>query len=129
MRPVDGVSFSLDRGETLALVGESGCGKSLTALAILRLLPSAGSLAPDSIIRFDGVSIPTLDPESMRRLRGRRIAVVFQDPMTSLNPGFTAGDQIAEGIQAHFDISRAEAWRRAVALLAEVGLPDPEAGG
>ena len=127
VRPVDGVSFSLDRGETLALVGESGCGKSLTALAILRLLPPTGVLAHDSIIRFDGVSIPTLDPESMRRLRGRRIAVVFQDPMTSLNPVFTAGDQIAEGIQAHFDVPRAEAWRRAVALLTEVGIPDPEA--
>ena len=127
VRPVDGVSFSLERGETLALVGESGCGKSLTALAILRLLPPAGLLAHDSIIRFDGVSIPTLDPESMRRLRGRRIAVVFQDPMTSLNPVFTAGDQIAEGIRAHFDVPRAEAWRRAVALLAEVGIPDPEA--
>jgi oligopeptide/dipeptide ABC transporter ATP-binding protein len=127
VRPVDGVSFTLDRGETLALVGESGCGKSLTALALLRLLPPSATLDLDSIIRFDGISIPTLDPESLRRLRGRRIAVVFQDPMTSLNPVFTAGDQIAEGIHAHFDVPRAEAWRRAVALLAEVGIPDPEA--
>lgn len=127
VRPVDGITFSLDRGETLALVGESGCGKSLTALALLRLLPASGQLVDGSVIRFDGVSIPALDPESLRRLRGRRIAVIFQDPMTSLNPVFTAGDQIAEGIQAHFDVPRAEAWRRAVALLTEVGIPDPEA--
>jgi oligopeptide/dipeptide ABC transporter ATP-binding protein len=127
VRPVDGISFSLDRGETLALVGESGCGKSLTSLALLRLLPPPGMIAAESSIRFDGSSVAALDAEALRRLRGRRIGIVFQDPMTSLNPVFTCGDQIAEGIRAHADLSKAEAWRRAVALLTEVGIADPEA--
>ncbi|MEO8030758.1 MAG: ABC transporter ATP-binding protein [Gemmatimonadota bacterium] len=126
VRPVDGISFQLARGECLALVGESGCGKSLTSLALLRLLPQAGSLTAESVIRFDGASVPALGPEQLRQLRGRRIGIVFQDPMTSLNPVFTCGDQIAEGIRAHADVSKAEAWKRAVALLTEVGIADPE---
>jgi peptide/nickel transport system ATP-binding protein len=125
--PVDGVSFSLDRGETLALVGESGCGKSLTSLALLRLVPEPGRIEDGSAIRLADTDVLALQGEPLRRIRGRRIGMIFQDPMTSLNPVFTAGDQIAEGVRAHFDVSRAEARRRALKLLQEVGIPDPAA--
>jgi peptide/nickel transport system ATP-binding protein len=123
--PVDGVSFTLDRGQTLALVGESGCGKSLTSLALLRLIPSPGRVENSSTIRLGDTDVLALQGEALRRIRGRRIGMVFQDPMTSLNPVFTVGDQIAEGVRAHFDVSRAEARRRALRLLQEVGIPDP----
>ena len=125
--PVDGVSFSLDRGKTLALVGESGCGKSLTSLALLRLVPAPGRIEDGSVIRLADTDVLSLEGESLRRIRGRRIGMIFQDPMTSLNPVFTVGDQIAEGVRAHFDVSRAEARRRALKLLHEVGIPDPAA--
>jgi len=125
--PVDGVSFSLDRGETLALVGESGCGKSLTSLALLRLVPEPGRIEDGSAIRLADTDVLALQGEPLRRIRGRRIGMIFQDPMTSLNPVLTAGDQIAEGVRAHFDVSRAEARRRALKLLQEVGIPDPAA--
>jgi oligopeptide/dipeptide ABC transporter ATP-binding protein len=125
--PVDGVSFSLDRGKTLALVGESGCGKSLTSLALLRLVPAPGRIEDGSAIRLADTDVLALQGEPLRRIRGRRIGMIFQDPMTSLNPVFTVGDQIAEGVRAHFDVSRAEARRRALKLLQEVGIPDPAA--
>jgi oligopeptide/dipeptide ABC transporter ATP-binding protein len=125
--PVDGVSFSLDRGKTLALVGESGCGKSLTSLALLRLVPAPGRIEDGSAIRLTDTDVLALQGEPLRRIRGRRIGMIFQDPMTSLNPVFTVGDQIAEGVRAHFDVSRAEARRRALKLLQEVGIPDPAA--
>jgi peptide/nickel transport system ATP-binding protein len=125
--PVDGVSFTLDRGRTLALVGESGCGKSLTSLALLRLIPSPGRIEDGSTIRLGDTDVLSLRGEALRKIRGRRIGMVFQDPMTSLNPVFTVGDQIAEGVRAHFDVSRAEARRRALRLLQEVGIPDPAA--
>jgi oligopeptide/dipeptide ABC transporter ATP-binding protein len=125
--PVDGVSFSLDRGETLALVGESGCGKSLTSLALLRLVPPPGRVEEGSTIRLGDTDVLALRGEALRRIRGRRIGMVFQDPMTSLNPVFTVGDQIAEGVRAHFPVSRGEARRRALELLREVGIPDPTA--
>jgi oligopeptide/dipeptide ABC transporter ATP-binding protein len=124
-RAVDGISFTLDQGKTLALVGESGCGKSLTALSLLRLVPPPGMIEAGSVIRLDGKELLALDAESLRRIRGKRIGMVFQDPMTSLNPVFTVGDQISEGIRAHEKVSRREAWERAVALLQEVGIPDP----
>ena len=126
--PVDGVSFTLDRGETLALVGESGCGKSLTSLALLRLVPSPGRIEPGSTIRLGDTDVLALEGEALRRIRGRRIGMIFQDPMTSLNPVFTVGDQIAEGVRAHF--RRLPRPRRAIArctLLQEVGIPDPAA--
>ena len=123
--PVDGVSFTLDRGETLALVGESGCGKSLTSLALLKLIPTPGRI-DEGAIRLGDTDVLHLEGEALRRIRGRRIGMIFQDPMTSLNPVFTAGDQIAEGIRAHFPVSRSEARRRALALLEEVGIPDPK---
>ncbi|MFL5447500.1 MAG: ABC transporter ATP-binding protein [Gemmatimonadales bacterium] len=123
--PVDGVSFWLDRGETLALVGESGCGKSLTSLALLQLVPNPGQIEPGSVIRLGDTDVLALRGEALRRIRGRRIGMIFQDPMTSLNPVFRVGDQIVEGILAHFKISRAEARDRALKLLQEVGIPDP----
>ena len=122
---VDGVSFSLDRGETLALVGESGCGKSLTSLALLKLVPPPGRIDDGSAIRLGGTDVLALEGEALRRISGRRIGMIFQDPMNSLNPVFTVGDQIAEGIRAHFKVSRAEARDRSLRLLQEVGIPDP----
>jgi peptide/nickel transport system ATP-binding protein len=123
--PVDGVSFWLDRGETLALVGESGCGKSLTSLALLQLVPSPGHIERGSVIRLGNTDVLALQGEALRRIRGRRIGMIFQDPMTSLNPVFTVEDQIVEGIRAHFKVSRAEGRKRALQLLQEVGIPDP----
>jgi peptide/nickel transport system ATP-binding protein len=127
MYPVDGVSFSLNRGETLALVGESGCGKSLTSLALLQLVPSPGRIEEGSVVRLGDTDVLRLNGEALRQIRGRRIGMIFQDPMTSLNPVFTVGDQIMEGILAHFKLRRAEARSRALRLLQEVGIPDPEA--
>lgn len=123
--PVDGVSFQLDRGETLALVGESGCGKSLTSLALLQLVPAPGRIESGSTIRLGDTDVLALRGEALRRIRGRRIGMIFQDPMTSLNPVFTVGDQIVEGILAHFKMPRANARDRALQLLQEVGIPDP----
>jgi oligopeptide/dipeptide ABC transporter ATP-binding protein len=122
--PVDGVSFSLERGEMLALVGESGCGKSLTSLALLQLIPPPGRIESGSVIRLGDSDVLALKGEALRRIRGRRIGMIFQDPMTSLNPVFTVGAQIVEGIHAHFKVSSAEARQRALQLLQEVGIPD-----
>jgi peptide/nickel transport system ATP-binding protein len=123
--PVDGVSFWLQRGETLALVGESGCGKSLSSLALLQLVPAPGRIESGSVIRLGNTDVLGLKGEALRQIRGRRIGMIFQDPMTSLNPVFTVGDQIMEGILAHFKIPRAQARERALELLREVGIPDP----
>jgi peptide/nickel transport system ATP-binding protein len=125
--PVDGVSFSLERGHTMALVGESGSGKSLTSLALLQLVPSPGRVEPGSTIRLGDTDVLTLKGEALRRIRGRRVGMIFQDPMTSLNPVFTVGDQIMEGILAHFKMPRKTARNRALELLQEVGIPDPAA--
>jgi peptide/nickel transport system ATP-binding protein len=122
---VDGVSFSLDQGETLALVGESGCGKSLTSLSLLRLVPAPGRIEPGSRIRLGDTDVLSLKGDALREIRGRRIGMIFQDPMTSLDPVFRVGDQIAEGILAHFPVSKREARERALALLRDVGIPDP----
>ncbi|MGN6391770.1 MAG: ABC transporter ATP-binding protein [Gemmatimonadales bacterium] len=127
VHPVDGVSFTLERGETLALVGESGSGKSLTSLALLRLVPPPGQIDPESRIRLGDTDVLALRGEGLRRIRGKRIGMIFQDPMTSLNPVFTVGDQIAEGVRAHLPVSKAEARARALALLQEVGIPDAAA--
>ena len=126
-RAVDGVSFTIAAGETVCLVGESGCGKSMTALALLRLVPRPGRIEADSTIDFAGESILTLADEPLRSIRGRRMAMIFQEPMTALNPVLTVGDQIAEVVRVHTPASKANAWQRAVSMLAQVGIADPAA--
>jgi oligopeptide/dipeptide ABC transporter ATP-binding protein len=121
---VDGVSFELRRGELLALVGESGCGKSLTSLALLRLLPGAARIEAGSSLTLDGMDLLALDARALRAVRGRRIAMVFQDPMTSLNPVLTVGAQVAETIRAHEAVSVRAARDRSRQLLADVGIGD-----
>ncbi|MBA2627417.1 MAG: ABC transporter ATP-binding protein [Gemmatimonadales bacterium] len=121
---VDGVSFDLVRGQTLALVGESGCGKSVTALAMVRLVPPPGRIEGGSAIRLRDRDVLAMNEREVRGIRGRVCGFVFQDPMTSLNPVFTVGDQIAEGMLAHFDISKRDAMGRAEQLLVEVGVAD-----
>ncbi len=123
--PVDGVSFSIDRGERVALVGESGSGKSLTSLALLRLVPEPGRIAPETSIQLDGIDIMGLKGEALRALRGGRIGLVFQDPMTSLNPVLTVGYQVKEAVTAHHSMPAGQAKDRTIGLLEEVGIPDP----
>jgi peptide/nickel transport system ATP-binding protein len=122
LRPVDGVSFAVEAGKTLAVVGESGCGKSITALAVMGLLPPGGVIGGS--LRFDGKELATLDAETWRQKRGREMAMVFQEPMTSLNPAFTAGEQVAEALRLHQGLSPAAAFDRAVEMLARVRIPD-----
>ena len=124
-RAVDGVSFDIRPGETVGMVGESGCGKSVTALSLLRLVDPPGRIEPGSSIEFEGRNLLTLDEEGIRQLRGNRIAMVFQEPMTALNPVFTIGDQVAEVARVHAGASRRVAWDRAVEMLNLVGIPDP----
>jgi peptide/nickel transport system ATP-binding protein len=123
-RAVDGVSFTVHAGETLGIVGESGCGKSVTALSILRLLPRGSGRVVGGVIRFEGRNLLELDEGSMREIRGNRIAMVFQEPMTSLNPVYTIGDQIAETMRIHGRLSRGEARGRAEEMLRLVHIPD-----
>lgn len=125
VRAVDGVSFGLKRGEILAVVGESGSGKSVTAQTLIGLT-RASNAAITGTIDFDGRDINSLDDGSLREIRGEHIAMVFQDPMTSLNPVYRVGDQIIEMIRAHRDLSKAEARAKAVELLRAVGIPHPE---
>jgi peptide/nickel transport system ATP-binding protein len=122
LRAVDGVSFAVAPGRTLAIVGESGCGKSVTALAIMGLLPPHARVSGS--IRLAGREIATLAPEERRKMRGAEMAMVFQEPMTSLNPAFTAGEQVAEALRLHQGLSRREAFARAVEMLAHVRIPD-----
>jgi oligopeptide/dipeptide ABC transporter ATP-binding protein len=122
---VRGVSLRIGAGETLALVGESGCGKSVTALALLRLLEANGRIEGGEI-RFRGEDLRAVDDEGMRRIRGAAIGMIFQEPMTSLNPVFRIGDQIAEVLELHRGLRRREARRGAVELLRRVRIPDPE---
>ncbi len=124
VRAVDGVDLEIARGETLGLVGESGCGKSVTALSILRLVPPPGRIVGGRIL-LEGTDLLALPEREMRRIRGGRIAMVFQEPMTSLNPVFTVGSQVSEAIRAHRKCSRREARDRAVELLARVRIPAP----
>jgi peptide/nickel transport system ATP-binding protein len=124
VRAVNGVSFHLDRGELLGLVGESGCGKSITALSIMRLIAPPGKIVGGEII-FDGKNLLRLSEEEMRQMRGDDIAMIFQDPMTSLNPVFTVGEQIAEALRLHRKLSRKEARLGAINAMREVSIPDP----
>ncbi len=126
-RAVDGVSFSIDAGETLGLVGESGCGKSVTSLSILRLVPQPpGEILPGSSVRFNDRELLLLAEREMRKVRGNDIAMIFQEPMTSLNPVYTVGDQIAEAVRLHRRTDRKEAMQRAIEMLRLVGIPAPE---
>src|SRR5438067_4208027 len=125
-KAVDGVDLDIAQGEVLGLVGESGSGKSVTALSILRLIPVPPGLIVAGDILFKGRDLLKLSWDDIREVRGNAISMVFQEPMTSLNPVFTIGMQVMEVIQAHEKVSRREAHRRAVDILTEVGIPDPE---
>jgi oligopeptide/dipeptide ABC transporter ATP-binding protein len=123
VRALDGVSFQVPRGKTVGLVGESGSGKSVTSLAIMGLLPRPPAILEAGSIRFSGRDLTRLDDRAMREVRGRHIGMIFQEPMTSLNPVFTVGFQLIEAVTAHRKLSRAEARARAIALLERVGIP------
>jgi oligopeptide/dipeptide ABC transporter ATP-binding protein len=125
VRAVEGVSFGLAAGEILAIVGESGSGKSVTAQTLIGLTRAPNTTISGSV-RFDGVELTDLDDDGLRGVRGERIAMIFQDPMTSLNPVYRVGDQMIEMIRAHRDVSKREARERAVDLLRSVGIPNPE---
>ena len=123
---VDGVSFTIDKGETVGIVGESGCGKSVTAMSILRLIPQPPGRIVGGEIRFKGRDLATMPIDQLRKVRGNEISVIFQEPMTSLNPVYTVGDQIMEAILLHQGVEEAQARRRALAMLDKVGIPEPQ---
>jgi peptide/nickel transport system ATP-binding protein len=125
-KAVDDISFTVRRGETLAIVGESGCGKSVTALSVMRLVPDPpGRIVGGSIV-LEGTDLLALDENEMRKVRGNRISMIFQEPMTSLNPVMRIGDQITEAVRLHRQMSRKEAWKQAVEMLRLVRIPVPE---
>ena len=126
VKAVDGVSYTVDEGETVAVVGESGCGKSVTAMSILRLIPWPPGKITDGEIRFAGRDLLALSEEEMRNVRGKDISMIFQEPMTSLNPVLSIGMQLTETMLAHTDISEEDAYKRAVDLLGMVGISEPE---
>lgn len=125
-KSVDGVSYQVRAGQTLGVVGESGCGKSVTALSIMGLIPQPAGKIVGGKILFNGKDISKLSQEEMRSIRGKEIAMIFQEPMTSLNPVYTVGDQIMEMILNHEKVSEEQARERAIQLLTEVGIPSPE---
>ncbi|MBK8467267.1 MAG: ABC transporter ATP-binding protein [Chloracidobacterium sp.] len=125
VKSVDGVSFHIAEGELLGLVGESGCGKSITALSIMRLISSPGKITGGSI-KFKGEEMTTASDERLRQIRGNDIAMIFQDPMTSLNPVFTVGEQIAEALRLHRKLDKKQAWAAAIEAMKEVSIPSPE---
>jgi peptide/nickel transport system ATP-binding protein len=126
VRSVDGVSYTVNAGETLGVVGESGCGKSVTALSIMRLVPRPPGRFAGGAVRYRGTDLLQLSEAQMREIRGNRISMIFQEPMTSLNPVLTVGRQIAETVQLHQKVSRAQALERAVEMLRVVQIPEPE---
>ncbi len=126
VRAVDGVSYTIEKGETLGVVGESGCGKSVTALSILRLIPDPPGKIVEGEILFEGVNLLDFSPAEMRRIRGNDISMIFQEPMTSLNPVFTIGNQIAEAVRLHQGLSKKDAINKAIEMLILVGIPVPE---
>jgi oligopeptide/dipeptide ABC transporter ATP-binding protein len=126
IRAVDGVDLTIERGRTLCLVGESGSGKSLTALSIMGLVDPPGEVLPGTSIRFDGRELTDASERELQQLRGDELSMIFQEPMTSLNPAHTVGRQIAEAVQLHRDVSNAQARERAIEMLQLVGVPAPE---
>lgn len=125
VKSVDGVNLAVDKGQTLGIVGESGSGKSVTSMSIMRLIVHPGKIVDGEII-FEGRDLLKLSEQEMRKIRGNEISMIFQDPMTALNPVFTVGDQIAEVIRLHQKVSKKEAMSRAVEMLRIVGIPEPE---
>ena len=125
-RAVQDVSFSIQKGKTFALVGESGCGKSVTALSIMRLVPAPGGRIVGGEVVFEGENLAALSEKEMREVRGNKIAMIFQEPMTSLNPVYTVGNQIVEAIKLHQKKNASEAWANAVEMLRKVGIGDPD---
>ena len=126
VKAVDGVSYELEEGETLGLVGESGCGKSVSALSVMRLIPDPPGKIVDGEIQFENEDILKVDMDDMRRIRGGKISMVFQEPMTSLNPVLTVEKQLTETLELHMGMTKAEARQEGVNLLTRVGIPDPE---
>ena len=126
VRAVNGISFDLEAGATLGIVGESGCGKSVSSLAMLGILPKPAGRVTRGEVDFDGVDLLKLPDSQLRQVRGKEIAMIFQDPMTSLNPVLTIGRQITESLRKHLDMSKDEAKKEAVSLLGRVGIPAPE---
>jgi peptide/nickel transport system ATP-binding protein len=125
-KAVDDVSFQVRRGETLAIVGESGCGKSVTALSIMRLVPDPPGRIVGGSMMLEGTDLLALDKSGMREVRGNRISMIFQEPMTSLNPVMRIGDQISEAVRLHQTMTRKQAWEQAVSMLRRVRIPVPE---
>src|SRR3954447_25031273 len=119
------VSFSLKKGETLCIVGESGCGKSITSLSVIGLLPSNGKITSGEIL-YEGTPIHALSAEKMRQIRGNKISMIFQEPMTALNPVLTIGYQLREPLMLHHNLSKSEATKQGIELLKQVGIPYPE---
>jgi len=125
VRAVEDVSFTLRRGEVLAVVGESGCGKSITALSLMRLVPSPPGRIVAGSVRLEGRDLLAISEPEMRAVRGNLMSMIFQEPMTSLNPVLTIGEQIAEAVRLHRDVTKAQAWERAVEMLRRVRIPEP----
>ena len=126
VRAVDGVDLYIEKGETLGVVGESGCGKSVTALSIMKLIPQPPGRIVEGQINYNGVDLVTLPPNRMRKIRGKEISMIFQEPMTSLNPVFTVGEQIAEAIRLHEGLGRRDAMAKTVEMLKVVHIPNAE---
>ena len=126
VRAVDGVNYTVEEGETVAVVGESGCGKSVTALSIMRLVADPPGKIVEGQIRFRGTDLVSISEEEMRQIRGRDIGMVFQEPMTSLNPVLSIGRQLTETLETHFGMTREDADKRAIELLGLVGIAEPE---
>ena len=126
VKAVDGVSFALKKSETLAIVGESGCGKSVTALSLMRLVYAPGRIVGGSV-KLDGRDLIGLDEATMRAIRGNHISMIFQEPMTSLNPVMTIGRQIGEALMLHQNLSQKRALARSIEMLQLVGIPEPQA--
>ncbi|MGE5149414.1 MAG: ATP-binding cassette domain-containing protein, partial [Rhodospirillaceae bacterium] len=126
VKAVDGVNFGVASGETLAIVGESGCGKSMTALSLMRLIPDPPGRIVSGTVKLGGKDLLKLSEEEMRRVRGNEISMIFQEPMTSLNPVMTIGKQITEALILHRDLDKKAAWQRAIEMLDLVKIPEPQ---